>query len=134
MINGRKLWRLLPVTALVLLCACGEKMPTESESLPTPLLSHARAIVPEGAIGSLVRPSFSVVPGPDVVLNFEGFAHYTPITSQFADFGVTFAGSTILNLGQGLNPVFPPHSGIGVIFDQPPWRCDRGQLCHALRN
>jgi hypothetical protein len=54
------------------------------------------------------------------VIDFEGFNCGTAITNQYVLQGVTFSGASELRLDQGcLNPLFPPHSGQGVVFDDP---------------
>jgi hypothetical protein len=51
----------------------------------------------------------------DQTLTFEGFAPYTVLTTQYP--GINFQGATVLTLGAGLNPQFPPHSGVNVVYN-----------------
>ena len=51
----------------------------------------------------------------DQVITFEGYADQTVFTNQFP--GVNFNGATVLQLGGSLNPAFPPHSGINVVYN-----------------
>lgn len=51
----------------------------------------------------------------DQVITFEGYADLTAFTNQFP--GVDFNGATVLQLGHSLNPQFPPHSGINVVYN-----------------
>lgn len=52
------------------------------------------------------------------VLTFEGLADLTPVTTQFAGLGVTFANATAITSGISLNEIqFPPNSGISAVFD-----------------
>ncbi|MEN3368228.1 MAG: hypothetical protein V7609_371 [Verrucomicrobiota bacterium] len=71
------------------------------------------------AIG-LVLTCCSVSRGQDIrIINFEGIGDGTPITEQYANLGVHFSSATILVQDVGLNPVYPPHSGSGVVYDNP---------------
>lgn len=51
----------------------------------------------------------------DQVITFEGYPDLTVFTNQFP--GVNFNGATVLQLGGSLNPAFPPHSGINVVYN-----------------
>jgi hypothetical protein len=51
----------------------------------------------------------------DQTLTFEGFADFTVLTTQYP--GINFQGATVLTLGGSLNPQFPPHSGVNVIYN-----------------
>lgn len=51
----------------------------------------------------------------DQIITFEGYADLTVFTTQFP--GVDFNGATVLQLGGSLNPQFPPHSGINVVYN-----------------
>ncbi len=51
----------------------------------------------------------------DQVITFEGYRDGTVFTNQFP--GVNFNGATILQLGGSLNPQFPPHSSINVVYN-----------------
>jgi len=51
----------------------------------------------------------------DQVITFEGYPDLTVFTNQFP--GVDFNGATVLQLGGSLNPQFPPHSGINVVYN-----------------
>jgi hypothetical protein len=53
-----------------------------------------------------------------VTLDFEGFNHYTQITSQYAPVGVNFTStdSYILNVPNYNYGGYPPHSGVGVLY------------------
>ena len=51
----------------------------------------------------------------DQVITFEGYPDLTVFTNQFP--GVNFNGATVLQLGGTLNPAFPPHSGINVVYN-----------------
>lgn len=55
-----------------------------------------------------------------VTLDFERLRDLEPVTNQFASFGVTFVGATVLGQGSSLNYLhFPPRSGVNVIYDDP---------------
>jgi hypothetical protein len=49
------------------------------------------------------------------VIDFEGLADSIIVTNQFL--GLVFSGASVLTAGVSLNPTFPPHSGIKVVFD-----------------
>jgi hypothetical protein len=51
----------------------------------------------------------------DQIITFEGYADQTVFTTQFP--GVDFNGATVLQLGGSLNPQFPPHSGLNVVYN-----------------
>jgi hypothetical protein len=52
----------------------------------------------------------------DTVLDFEGLAEFTSVTTQYP--GVVFSNATVLTAGSGLNEIdFPPNSGTNVVFD-----------------
>jgi hypothetical protein len=51
----------------------------------------------------------------DQVITFEGYPDLTVFTNQFPE--VDFNGATVLQLGGTLNPQFPPHSGINVVYN-----------------
>ena len=59
--------------------------------------------------------SVSALSFADQVITFEGYPDLTVFTNQFP--GVNFNGATVLQLGGSLNPVFPPHSGINVVYN-----------------
>jgi hypothetical protein len=92
--------------------------------LPRPLLTpqqqqeHPTPLPPAREGKSLLRFSHLSAAGATVI-DFEGFECYTSIANQYAGLGVTFSGATILTLPPCLNPYFPPHSGMGVIYDWP---------------
>ncbi|MDQ8160497.1 MAG: PEP-CTERM sorting domain-containing protein [Gemmatimonadota bacterium] len=48
-------------------------------------------------------------------LTFEGFAPFTVLSNQYL--GVNFQGATILTQGAGLNPPFPPKSGVNLVYN-----------------
>jgi hypothetical protein len=52
-----------------------------------------------------------------VTIDFEGYTASTPVTTQYSQYGVTFAGATVLVQNVNLNPPFPPHSGTAVVYD-----------------
>src|SRR5690349_14586180 len=60
----------------------------------------------------LVIPALSFA---DQIITFEGYADQTVFTNQFP--GVDFNGATVMQLGGSLNPAFPPHSGINVVYN-----------------
>lgn len=57
---------------------------------------------------------------PTIVIDFESLADLEVVDDQFlalgADFGAT---ASILQAGASLNPIFPPNSGVNVIYDDP---------------
>jgi hypothetical protein len=53
-----------------------------------------------------------------VSIDFEGYTAATPITTQYAAYGVTFAGATVLVQNVNLNSPYPPHSGTSVVYDE----------------
>jgi|GEM_PF-2991451 len=59
--------------------------------------------------------SVSALSFADQVITFEGYPDGTAFTNQYP--GVNFNGATVLTLGVDLNPVFPPHSGINVVYN-----------------
>jgi len=59
--------------------------------------------------------SVSALSFADQVITFEGYPSYTVFTNQYP--GVDFNGATVLTLGESLNPSFPPHSGINVVYN-----------------
>ena len=64
----------------------------------------------------LATLAFSATLQAGTLLDFEGFADGTALTTQYA--GVTFTDATVLSAGIGLNEFeFPPHSGTNVVFD-----------------
>ena len=55
-----------------------------------------------------------------ITLDFEGLGDKEAVTNQFAHFGLTFQGATILGQGASLNYLhFPPKSGVNVLYDDP---------------
>jgi hypothetical protein len=55
-----------------------------------------------------------------MTLDFERMNDKAAVTTQFANIGVSFVGSTILSQGKSLNYLlFPPHSGVNVLYDDP---------------
>ena len=66
----------------------------------------------------LIATALLVIPQPTraLVIDFEGLADGTSVTSQFP--GLVFSNATVLSAGIGLNQFeFPPHSGTNVVFD-----------------
>ena len=59
--------------------------------------------------------SLSAASLADQIITFEGYSDLTVFTSQYP--GVNFNGATVLQLGGTLNPQFPPHSGINVVYN-----------------
>ncbi len=51
----------------------------------------------------------------DQIITFEGYPSGTVFTTQYP--GVDFNGAVVLTLGVSLNPQFPPHSGINVVYN-----------------
>ena len=51
----------------------------------------------------------------DQIITFEGYPSGTVFTNQYP--GVNFNGATVLTLGISLNPQFPPHSGVNVVYN-----------------
>ncbi len=109
--------------------ACGESAPLPTDlpdrpDLPRPALTPSEqaelASQPAQPTPVMPMPRFSHLSPPGAtVIDFEGFGCFTSITNQYAALGVTFSSATILTLPPCLNAAFPPHSGIGVIFDSP---------------
>ena len=62
---------------------------------------------------ALVLPAYSRAS----VIDFEGYPDLTVFTTQDFGNGVTFSGAQILMLGGSLNPQFPPHSGVNVVYN-----------------
>lgn len=57
---------------------------------------------------------------PTTVIDFESLADGEIVYDQFLGLGVIFGGNvSVLQDGTSLNPDFPPHSGINVIYDDP---------------
>jgi hypothetical protein len=78
------------------------------------------------------RPLFSVAANGVVTIDFEGYTVGTVLTSQYAStYGLSFSGAAVLVQGQSLNPPFPPHSGIDVIYDQTT--TSAGQIAVAFQ-
>jgi hypothetical protein len=73
---------------------------------------NLKAVIVSAAILGAAAPSMAAV------ITFEGFDDGTVFTTQNFGAGVTFAGAQILSLGGSLNPNFPPHSGVNVIYNQ----------------
>jgi len=64
----------------------------------------------------LATLAFSATLQAGTLLDFEGFADGTVLTTQYA--GVTFTDAAVLSAGVGLNEFeFPPHSGTNAAFD-----------------
>ena len=72
---------------------------------------NLKAVIVSAAILGAAAPAMATV------ITFEGFADGTAFTTQNFGSGVTFAGAQILTLGGSLNPSFPPHSGVNVIYN-----------------
>jgi hypothetical protein len=49
------------------------------------------------------------------IITFEGFDNLTVFTTQYP--GVNFQGAKVLTEGLSLNPLFPPASGVNVVFN-----------------
>jgi hypothetical protein len=114
-----------PENDLTMATAAGtSRMVYDDGLLPRPLLTpqqqqeHPTPLPPAREGKSLLRFSHLSAAGATVI-DFEGFECYTSIANQYAGLGVTFSGATILTLPPCLNPYFPPHSGMGVIYDWP---------------
>jgi len=62
----------------------------------------------------------TVMAAPTIVIDFESLADGEIVYDQFLGLGVIFgANVSVLQDGTSLNPDFPPHSGINVIYDDP---------------
>ncbi len=72
---------------------------------------NLKSVILSAAILGASAPSMAAV------ITFEGYADLTVFTTQNFGAGVTFAGAQILALGGTLNPSFPPHSGVNVIYN-----------------
>jgi hypothetical protein len=70
------------------------------------------------ALWSLLAMAIVVTGSPALgaVIDFEGFADSTPLTTEIA--GLTFTNATVISAGISLNEFeFPPFSGTNVVFD-----------------
>lgn len=57
---------------------------------------------------------------PTIVIDFESLANLEIVDDQFLALGADFGATTsILQAGTSLNPLYPPYSGVNVIFDDP---------------
>jgi hypothetical protein len=57
---------------------------------------------------------------PTIVIDFESLADYEVVDDQFLALGADFGGTaSILQAGASLNTIYPPNSGINVIYDDP---------------
>ena len=93
-------------------------MPLQVHSIATLQKRQGFKIVPSYRLGLAVLPLlFAGVASASVsILNFEGLADGTAITTQFP--GLVFTHATVLSAGASLNEFeFPPYSGANVIFD-----------------
>lgn len=62
----------------------------------------------------------SAAAGNRITIDFESLRDLEAVTNQFANFGVSFTGATVLGQGASLNFLhFPPHSGVNVLYDDP---------------
>lgn len=61
----------------------------------------------------LVAPLGSI--SAQQTLTFEEFSSYEVITTQYA--GINFQGATILTAGLSLNGIYPPASGVNVVYN-----------------
>ncbi len=65
-----------------------------------------------------VKPMLAQVSSTGLVtIDFEGYTAAAPITTQYAGYGITFGGATVLVQNVNLNPPYPPHSGTSVVYD-----------------
>lgn len=76
------------------------------------------------ALGTAASAVLACLPGAAfgqaaTVITFENLPDQVPVTEQYASLGVHFSGATTLHQFRSLNPVFPPHSGTGVVYDFP---------------
>jgi hypothetical protein len=57
---------------------------------------------------------------PTIVIDFESLADLDVVDDQYLAAGADFGGTaSILQAGASLNPIFPPNSGVNVIYDDP---------------
>jgi hypothetical protein len=57
---------------------------------------------------------------PTIVIDFESLADLEVVDDQFLALGADFGGTaSVLQAGTTLNPLFPPNSGVNVIYDDP---------------
>ena len=58
--------------------------------------------------------------GEAAVINFENLAPGEVVDNQFLDLGVDFNGTpSVLTMGEGLDPTYPPVSGNNLIYNYP---------------
>lgn len=102
------------------LAACSERQtlaPRGSDLAPAPHLPGT-AIPATGHAGVIpAGPGLGVLSLQSTTIDFEAVSG--AVTAQYAALGVTFSGATVLTQNVNLNPPFPPHSGVKVVFDDP---------------